>query len=581
MPFLPSLCKICIYFSIIAICQAQCKALVRSYFQYNLTMKKILLLVICTVVSCIPSLLAQDTENTDFYDTNEIREFKVSFEQNNWQDLLDSMRLYGDGVLIGAVEIDGKRYEDVGIRYDGRRSNAFGKGRKPLHVELDFISKNQNHEGYEVFKLSNALRDPSMVREVLSYEIARKYMPAPKANFAKVSINGQTQGLFVNVQAVDEVFLKENFGSADNSFFKCSPEYKDNESMPSGCKKNLHASLEYESKASCYTRNFRMVSREGWDDLISLTNTLNNKTEDIESILHVDRTLWMLAFNNALVNLSSYSGQNSRNFFLYRDDLGRFNPIISGLNLSFGSYKNTGSGSDLRLKQLQQLSPVLHADNPTKPLISKLLADPLYRKVYLSHLRTILYDNFENDWYEERAEALQELIRPHLVSVPDDWKEYKMEDFDKSLSSTIGRRSKIPGIVELMGKRSRFLKKHELLSVFPPKVEEVTVKGREKFSNEIIRDFKVNATVEKRAKRVILYYRYEGETAFRETFMADDGQHHDGEAGDKIFGVTIKPDNGQKRIEYFILAENIAAAAFAPVNYMYEPYSSDLEDLNK
>jgi len=40
-------------------------------------------------------------------------------------------------------------------------------------------------------------------------------------------------------------------------------------------------------------------------------------------VLNVDRTLWMLAFNNTIANLSSYSGQQSQNFYLYKDQYGQ------------------------------------------------------------------------------------------------------------------------------------------------------------------------------------------------------------------------------------------------------------------
>lgn len=507
---------------------------------------------------------------------------KITFEEDNWMTLLDSMRQYGDGLLIGTVEIDGKRYENVGIRYEGNKAYRVANTRNPLYIRLDYINKNQNHEGFETIKLSRALRDPSMLREVLGYEIARKYMPAPQANFATLSINDAAVGLFVNLQAVDEVFLKNNFGSSENSFFACSPSYSEKDMAPEGCKKNLYSSLEYESKASCYTRNFKILSKDGWDDLIELSRVLGQETEKIEEVLHVDRTLWMLAFNNVLVNLNSYSGQNSKNYFLYKDDLGRFNPVVADLNLAFGSFKNIGGGSsDLKLKELQRLDPLLHADNATKPLISKLLSNPNYKKIYLSHLRTIVYDNFESDWYEKRATQLQAVINMPYFNSPVTDREYSYNEFQKALNNTTGKRSKIPGIIELMNKRSRFLKKHAEVSIFPPSVEDVLVAKREKFSNETVKDFKIQAKVEKRAKRVTLFYRYNSNEAYREVFMVDDGTHADGEIGDKIFGAIVKAEAGIDRIEYFIFAENAAAASFSPANYMFEPYTSNLAELNK
>jgi CotH protein len=540
-------------------------------------MNKILNTLLFAIIVFSQNLIAQESDN--FYEPHSIRSFKISFEQENWMELLDSLRLYGDGLLIGNIEIDGAKYEDVGIRWRGSKSFVVGAKHNALHIALNYIDKNQNHQGYKKLKLSAALRDPSMVREVLGFQIARKYMPAPEANYANVSINGNLYGLFVNVEDVDEHFLENHFGSGENSFFKCTPVDSKNKIISKDCKNNLFASLEYEEKASCYPNNFEMKSDDGWDDLIELTRVLNKDVEKIESVLNVDRTLWMLAFNNVLANLSSYTGFNSQNYYLYKDDKGQFNPILWDLNLAFGSFKTVGAKSDLTLKELQRLDPLLHADNELKPLISKLLSVPLYKKIYLNHIRTIVYDNFENDWYEKEIEVLQSVIKNDLAK--DVNKEYTDDEFQKSLTTTIGKRSKIPGIKELMSKRSKYLKKHPEVSVFPPTVEEVTVVGREKFSNEIVKDFKIMAKVEKRAKRVILYYRYDPGETYKEVFMADDGKSNDEEAGDKIFGVTISPSAGQEKIEYFILAENIAAVGFSPANYMYEPYTSSFEELNK
>lgn len=523
------------------------------------------------------SLIAQSDQ--DFYEPSSIRQIEISFEQENWMELLDSMRIYSNDQLIGNVVLDGSQYENVGIRWQASKAFRVGLKRNAMHIELDYIDKDQNHLGVKTLKLSTALRDPSMVREVLGYQIARKYMPAPGANYAQVKINRKAYGLFVNLEAVDDGFLEKQFGSSENAFFKCTPKDKKKAVNIKDCKKNLHASLEYEEKASCYTNNFQIRSSDGWDDLIELTDVLNNSSDNIEDVLNVDRTLWMLAFNNVLVNLDSYSGFMSQNYYLYKDDQGRFNPVLGDLNFAFGSYKRVGSQSDLNLKQLQKLDPLLHADNNTKPLIKELLSNPVYKKMYLNHIRTIVYDNFESKWYEKEAQALQTVINAALMA--DQNKQYSAEEFGKSLSSTIGKRSKIPGIVELMSKRSKFLKKHSEVSVFPPEISEVKVLGREKFSNVLVEDFTINAKVEKRAKRVVVFYRFNSDDAYEHAFMSDDGNSKDGEMADKVFGVTIKAPADAGSIEYYILAENVGAVAFSPKDYMFAPFKAELEELNK
>ncbi|MCB0522726.1 MAG: CotH kinase family protein [Lewinellaceae bacterium] len=514
----------------------------------------------------------------DFYDNSKIQDIKIVFPQSNWSYILDSLRFNGNGMLEGTVTINGQIFEKAGIRYRGSKSFSPNNPRNPFHIALNYKNKEQNLQGYTTIKLSNALRDPSMVREVLGYEIARSYMPAPKANYAKVTINGKYYGLLVNVEsAEDPQFLQRYFGSAGNAFFKVNQEPK--EPAPAGCKSNLYGALEYDESPACYENNFEKLSDHGTKELIELTRILNEEPGKIETVLNVDNTLWMLAFNNITVNLSSYIGQHSINFYLYQDDKGRFTPIVWDLNLAFGSFKNIGSGSDLKFKALTELDPLLHVENPAKPLISRLLQNEEYKKTYLSHLRRILYDYFTNGKYDERAKALQQLIKKDVESDPG--KSYTTEEFNQSLSQTIGKKSKIPGIVELMTKRTTFLKAHPDLSVFPPDIMDVAVANRKPLSNKKVENFQITAKVDKFPKRVTLMYKLEGSNEWRRATMLDDGKNDDGVAENGIFGTTIVPQNGEQSIQYYIMAENAGLLSYSPSNYMWEQHNATLENLNK
>lgn len=518
------------------------------------------------------------TTSTDLFATDKIQEVKITFKQNNWSYFLDSLRFNGDGLLPGIVEVNGQKFENAGVRYRGFKSFAPGTPRNPLHIVLDMKNQEQAYQGYHVLKLSNTLRDPSMLREVLGYEIARSYMPAPKANYAKVTVNGKYYGLLANVESVNEgAFLNRFFASADNAFFKANQDSGDKQ--PTGCKKNLFGSLEYEDQISCYENNFDKISEHGTKELMELTRILNNETDKIETVLNVDVALWMLAFNNVIVNLSSYTGQHSVNYYLYQDDDGRFYPIVWDLNLAFGSFKNIGTGSDLKLKGLQELDPLLQYDNTTKPLISKLLENPNYRKIYLSHMRTLLQDWFLSGKFEKRAKELQTQIRKEVAADPN--KYYTIEEFDASIAKTVGKKSKIPGLMELMTRRMAFLKTHEELSVFPPDITEVMVEKRKPLSEAKMQHFHITAKVDKYPRRVDLYYRLDGKGPFSMVTMQDDGKNDDGTANNNVFGATIVPQNGEQTIEYYIFAENPGLVAYSPVNYMWDRHKSTLEELNK
>jgi len=514
-------------------------------------------------------------DKNDLYNLDRVHEIRLEFKQDNWASVMDSLRLYGNGLLEGIAKVDGEEYVDIGVRYRGNRSFRVGNKRNALHLKLDHQDAEQNHQGYQTLKLSNALRDPSMVREVLGYEIAGKYMIAPRASYSRVYINNEYYGLFINIEAIDDVFLAKNFQSNENTLIKCTPDL--NKKSSEGCKQSIFSSLEYEENMECYKSNYELKSEEGWNDLASLTNALYKNNDELSKVLDIDATLWMLAFNNVVVNLSSYSGQHSQNYYLYKNNHGRFVPMLWDLNLAFGSFKNTGEGSDLSNKELIKLDPLLHVDNPYKPLISQLMKNPSYKKTYLSHMRTILYDNFMDNGYEQRAKELQKIVQQAFTNDPN--KSYTTEDFERSLYSTIGRRSKIPGIYSMMNKRAKFLKKNESLGAIPPTISEVNVLGREKYSNERVNDFKIQVKTANQAKQVKVYYRFRSVADFKMVYLKDDGGNNDEAAGDDIFGGMIA-SNGNETIEYYVVAENPLSVGYEPVNYMFELRKASLKELN-
>ena len=143
------------------------------------------------------------------FDKKSIGEIRLTLPAKNWVDALDSMRIYGMGMMTGSVSVDGVRYEGVGVRFRGDKSYQLGLKRNPFTIRLNHTDGTQNHQGYTSIKLSSALRDPSLVREVLFYEIAGKYMPASQACYTKLYVNDEYVGVFVNVESIDKEFLQK------------------------------------------------------------------------------------------------------------------------------------------------------------------------------------------------------------------------------------------------------------------------------------------------------------------------------------------------------------------------------------
>ncbi|MBP6811323.1 MAG: CotH kinase family protein [Saprospiraceae bacterium] len=539
-------------------------------------MKKIILLLL----TLIPfAAFAQSSAKAvrPLFDKKTVGEIRLKIGAKNWSDALDSLRIYGGGLMSATATIDGVTYEGAGVRFRGDKSYATGLKRNPFTIKLNQGNINQNHQGYTSLKLSAAVRDPSMVREVLFHEIASKYMPSSQACYTKLYVNDEYIGVFVNLENVEKQMLEANYTTSKGAFFKAGVDYKP-ENLPTDCKQNIFGSLEYEDNIDCYKGNFEMNSTSGWAELQELTRLLAQNPKDAEKVIDVDHTLWMLALNNVMVNLSSYSGNHSINYYLFRDGNARFQPLHWDLNLSFGSYKNTGTGSDLELKNLQNLDPLLHVDNPYKPLISQLLKDPTNRKIYLAHIRQINEENFLNGAYEKRSQELQGMI---VVPFNDDKnKTYSLDDFTRSLKETVGKKSKIPGLVELMGKRSKFLKTHPELTALPSSVTDVKVQGRGKFENQPLNAFNVTAKADRFPKRLLLCYRFQSTEPYTTIPFSEDNTSTM-PSGMKAFSVLVEAKTRDAELEYYIIAENAGTVGFTPSNYTKEAYKIKITDLNK
>ena len=151
-----------------------------------------------------------------------VRQIEIFFSEPNWNDTLNAYYANGLGerLIADSILIDGLADQDVGIKYKGNSSYNVNNNKNPMNIKLDYIQNGQSINGYNVLKLSNGFRDPSFVREILAYDIARDYMPAPKATYANVFVNGTLLGLYTCVQSIDDDFTNENFYERKGPFFK-------------------------------------------------------------------------------------------------------------------------------------------------------------------------------------------------------------------------------------------------------------------------------------------------------------------------------------------------------------------------
>jgi hypothetical protein len=487
-----------------------------------------------------------------FYDLNTIQTIEITFAQSNWDYMLDTAAAGSGGfIMASSIKLNGTVFDSVGVKYKGNSSYNANQVKNPFHIELDTY-KDQNYQGYTDVKLGNGFKDPSFLREVLSYKIVRNYMPAPLSNYANVYVNNQLLGLYANSESIGKRYADANFGSKDNAFFKCNPI------NGAGPGSSLFPNLVYlGSDSSSYYPRYEMQSDYGWKDLINLCDTLANHTTDLGKVLNINQALWMLAFDNVLVNLDSYIGAFAQNYYLYRDEYRRFRPVVWDLNESFGTFANTGSGNLNTTQAKQQMSPTLHSADANWPLIKKLLEIPVYKRMYIADMRTILDENIATSAYYNDGLALQNLIKNSVNADPN--KFFSYANFLSNLTTDVNIGNGVAsGLTNLMNGRNTYLSALPDFTAAAPVISGMTVSVTEP---PIGSPVFITASVSG-ATSVNLYVQKEDYAPFAASAMLDDGQHGDGTAGDGIYGAAVTISGYTTR--YYFYAENAQAGLFSP-----------------
>ena len=478
-----------------------------------------------------------------------IRNIDIYFSQTNWDDSLDiyyanglSKRLIADSILI-----DGVADQNVGIKYKGNSSYNVANVKNPMNIKLDYVNNGQSIDGYNVLKLSNGFRDPSFVREVLSYEMASEYMPSPKATYAKVTVNGTLIGLYTCVQSIDDDFTNENFYERKGPFFKV-----DNTGIiVPGCSGSLGI-LEYYSDTNCYQRAYEMESTDDWTELGNFLDTLNNHFTDVENVMDIDRTIWMMAFENLIVGLDGPINSIPHNFYLFKDNNGRFSPLLWDMNMAFGTFTN-GLPNPVTNADLQELDIFHESTNSQNKLTTQIFSSDRYKRMYVAHIRTILNEQVVNNSYSTRALALQQLIDTEVNTDPNTF--YSYTDFTDNTSTSVAN---IIGISELMIARASHLQALAEFTAVPPVVTNILTSPTNVFPHTTI-----NITAQiSNSNYAYLGYRYTFADKFEKLQMYDDGMHGDGTAGDGVYGATINVD--ARDVQYYFYAENTDAGIFSP-----------------
>lgn len=388
-----------------------------------------------------PSLSPNDVKpvvDVSLYEPTVLRTLFLEFEDADWEAELTDF--YNTDVEVPAkVTVDGISYANVGIHFRGMSSfmGVAPGSKRSLNLSFDYVDSKQRLYGYKTLNLLNSHEDPTFLHSVLYSHIARKYIPAPKANFVKLVINGESWGVYTNAQQFNKEFLAENYPSSKGARWKVR-------GSPGG-----RGGLEYfGDNIDEYKKIFTLKTNDSDDDwraLIKLCKTLNETPLDqleeaLSPMLDIDEVLWFLALDNALINCDGYWIRAS-DYAIFRDAEGVFHIIPHDMNEAFQppmgpgmggmggifaggpgggsgpSRRGPGGGPDRREPGSGRpsaegrpgaegrrpgaggnvdLDPLVGLTDMSKPLRSRLLAVPSLKAKYLAHVKQIAEESL--DW---------------------------------------------------------------------------------------------------------------------------------------------------------------------------------------
>lgn len=387
------------------------------------------------------------------YDLPTLRTLFLEFESADWEKELADF-IHTDVEVPARLTVDGKTYSDVGVHFRGASSYfTVGEGyKRSLNLSLDFVHQDQRLEGYRTLDLLNSHEDPTFLRAVLYSQIAGTYIPTPKANYVRVVINGESWGVYVNVQHFNKDFTKEAFGSTKGARWKVPGSPR-----ASGGLKYIGDDLaEYRKHYEIKTKD----DPKAWAQLIKLCRVLNEAPVDelekrIGPLLDIDGALKFLALENALINNDGYWVRTS-DYNLYLDDKGQFHLVPHDVNETFSIPGGPGFRGQQGPRGVE-LDPLFGVNDSSKPLLSKLLAVPSLRARYLAHVRDIAERWLDWKKIGPLAEQYQALIDADLKK--DTRKLDSYEEFVKGVTEDgenrggpgPGRRIALKNFVERRG----------------------------------------------------------------------------------------------------------------------------------
>ena len=484
------------------------------------------------------------------YDESTVQRIDLQFSQTDyWQQMTTNYASKTD--IPATLSYNGKTYPNVGVRFRGNTSyQRVTTQKKSFSITLDYRDSTQDVNGYETLHLNNAFEDHSQMREVLYLGFNRRHIPAAKGNFVNLYINNENWGLYSNVQVLNGQFMDEWFLSNNGTRWRAERSGGGAPGPGGGFGAGTSSLNFLGTDPATYKTNYTLKHSEKtdpWADLIAACSALNNPIENqLKKVFDTDRALWFIAHEIMFGDDDSYVNKGGMDYYVFWDEVTqRIVPIEYDGNSAFNSL-----GANW--------SPFLKETDVKFVLMNKLFAVPALRQRYLAHFRTMIEENLDETFFNNKIDHHYNLIESYLKNDPK--KLYTYEQFVTARTT----------LKNWLKNRKTFLMSNTEVNRPYPAISAVIYSVDAQPFKTPIAGQKVTVTAKISSTTGIngvnLYYSTGLDGYFDKIEMLDDGKNGDGAAGDGVFSGLIPAHEKGVYVRYYVQA--IANDASKTASYM-------------
>lgn len=147
----------------------------------------------------------------------------IDIVMDDWDSFLETCT--NEEYANCTVVIDGESYKNVAVRAKGNTSLSqvqnYGNDRYSFKIEFDQYDSTKTYYGLDKLCLNNIIQDNTYMKDYLTYQLMGEFgVASPLCSYVNISVNGETWGLYLAVESLEESFLQRNYGNDYGELYK-------------------------------------------------------------------------------------------------------------------------------------------------------------------------------------------------------------------------------------------------------------------------------------------------------------------------------------------------------------------------